>query len=114
MRKRDKGRSPVAKQISNFDFQDGSRPEYPWSDWEQGTWQIFQGDDFDVTLKSMQSQIYLRAHDQGRPVKTRLQSDPPSIIFQFGDPTPELLEKAEARRQRRSTNTAAVGDGNSS
>lgn len=99
----------MAKRLNNFDFDDEDpRREYPWSDWEDGSpWQIFQGEDFDVILKSMQTQIYLRAHDQGRPVRTRLEADPPSIIFKFGDPTPELLEKAAKRREARRQAAAA-------
>lgn len=97
----------MAERLDSYNFQGdnpGRRREYPWTEWEDGAaWQITQGVDFDIALKSMQSQLYLRAALIGSTMQTQFQDDGISIVFQFGPPDPV---KAEAERRRRAAKRA--------
>ncbi len=66
------------------------REAYPWDDWTNGKiWKITQGEDFEVRMSSMQSQLRNRYRYKAQGFKVRINmfdtpdNDPPYIIFQY-------------------------------
>lgn len=103
----------------SFDFDKTTRRHegYPWEEWQDGSaWLILQGEDFEVDLKSMQSQLYLRAKASNMQVRAQLQTDPnrPGIVFRFYPDRPrQPVEPEEEPEQGRYVCMAgAAHDGN--
>lgn len=72
--------------------------KYPWADWQNGQWwTIKEGEDFDVTLKSMRDQLHTRAKKSS--VKVRTHTDKTTTIqfvFQRQGEEDEAFEKRYA------------------
>lgn len=78
----------MGKRLESFEFYDGPprrTNSWPLEEWLDGSiWQIVRGEDFETSLKNMQSTLHHHARHRGLWVKTRLQYEDDgreSVVF---------------------------------
>jgi hypothetical protein len=89
----------MAKRLDAFDTSSTQPRRYPWTQWADGsTWEIRQGEDYDVSTENMRVGLHMRARQMSSKVRTRKFTDALSegLIFQFVIPRESAMDIPES------------------
>lgn len=75
----------MAEQLKNFEFPSRGRPyKYRWEAWTNGKpWKLVAGDDFTVSIKTMQSNARTYAQKHNYSLNTAIVDDGTALVLQF-------------------------------
>ena len=94
----------MARQLKDFNFPEPTA--YDWDRWTNGkAWEIVQGEDYSVSTESMRTNLYDKARQLGRSVRTQAisaEDGQRGLRFQFfdrsGPQRPRLSARGNDRR----------------
>jgi hypothetical protein len=99
----------MARQLKNFQFPEPT--EYDWNRWtDTHAWEIVQGEDYSVSTESMRTNLYDKARQLKRSVRTqaiRTKDGREGLRFQFFHPD---AAQSPARRARARDRQFPVSD----
>ena len=90
----------MAKRLENFSFSaQQQQGRYDWANWTDGSaWEIRQGADYTVPTENMRVNLFMKAKQKGRKVRTQIVRDDEGegLRFQFYEPGGETNSGAES------------------
>jgi hypothetical protein len=94
----------MARRLQAFPGDKKGLRRYPWREWTDGsTWEIRQGDDYDVATENMRVNLHLKAEALGRKVRTRKVTGGAGLVFQFLESEEDKILGAALKENREGT-----------
>lgn len=88
----------MAERLDHYDWSaNRRRTNYPWDEWCDGSiWRVKQGEDFEVSARSLESTLRAKAKVINKTAKVRIEQGPKTalgsdepqgiVVFQFVEP----------------------------